>query len=86
MLENEYLKGKVQLLIQKNECIHKLQKYDTLDHLWATELPRSIFKNVKMVARFKLLLLDCEYLRIEVQELNMEVEYSTKLNIECSVI
>lgn len=79
LLENVFLHREMQQLLRENKCIRKLLQYASLESFMALEVPRSVFKNVKMVAARRLLLLKNEYLHNEVQLLHRENEYIRNL-------
>ncbi|XP_074380541.1 uncharacterized protein LOC141721498 isoform X1 [Apium graveolens] len=79
LLQNDVLHGEVQLLLKEKEFICELLQYASLVSFMALEVPRSVFDNVKTFATRRLLLLQNEYLRTEVQQLNREKEFSRSL-------
>ncbi|KAK1397362.1 hypothetical protein POM88_007225 [Heracleum sosnowskyi] len=79
LLESDFLHREVQQLLREKACIRKLLQYASLESFLALEVPRSVFKNVKMVGTRRVLLLHNEYLHKEVQQLHREKEYIQNL-------
>ncbi|KAK1396278.1 hypothetical protein POM88_006141 [Heracleum sosnowskyi] len=79
ILENDLLHGEVQQFLRQMEYICELLQHASLESFLALEVPRSVFKNVKVVATRRLLLLHNEYLHNEVQQMHRERGYICNL-------